>query len=188
MPSYVTAYLNNICNTNAQTKISHPTNWNIDHWLHISRPGYTILQRVQRNISDHLPQMLFSNHCHLEAPDGKKDEEKSASRSGEEICISKVIRWWSNPQKKSRWYKLYKDLGKIVVCPEDLPWILMFFVTFFFVKLYQYWNPESGDTRTTNSLPTEKKLNVKQTNVKIGELWIIIHIHCYEGLPSTSPN
>ena len=82
------------------------------------------------------------------------------------------IRWWSNPQKKSRWYKLYKDLGKIVVCPEDLPWIYMLFATFF---SWRYIN-----TGTLNlgirEQPTQyqrKKLYVKQTNVKIGELWIV---------------
>lgn len=82
------------------------------------------------------------------------------------------IRWWSNPQKKSRWYKLYKDLGKIVVCPEDLPWIYMLFATFF---SWSYIN-----TGTLNlgirEQPTQyqrTKLYVKQTNVKIGELWII---------------
>lgn len=155
MPSYVT-HISKIFgilrHKPSQTNINHPTNWNIDHWLHISRPGYTFLQRVQRNISDHLPRMLFSNQCHLEAPDGKKDEEKSASRSGEKNACKVMVQ----PPKKVEMVQTLQRSREDCCLSGRSSLNLHAFCYLFFVKLYQYWNPESGDTRTTNSIPTEK--------------------------------
>jgi len=171
------AYLKNIWNTKAQTNINHPTNWNIDHWLHISRPGYMILQRVQRNISDHLPQMLFSNQWHLEAPDGKKDEEKSASRSGEEVCISKVIRWWSNPPKK---VEIVQSLqrSREDCCLSGISSLnLHAFCYLFFREVTSILEPWIWGYENNQLNTNRKKLNVKQTTVEIGEFWVIVHIH-----------